>query len=78
MPTAFTKGITTGTVRIIAATECKKKPITKRKTFNIAKTTNLLFENSIIELAIFCGSCSIVKNSPNNTEAATNNITDAV
>ena len=25
MPTAFTKGITIGTVKIIAATECKKK-----------------------------------------------------
>ena len=53
MPTAFTKGITTGTVRIIAATECKKKPITKRKTFNMAKTAYLLFVKSIIEFSNF-------------------------
>ena len=71
MPTAFTKGITTGTVRIIAATECKKKPITKRTTLNMDKPPNLLYENLIIELTIYSVTCSIVKNYPNNTYAAT-------
>ena len=44
----------------------------------MAKTAYLLFVKSIIDPAIFCGSCSTVKNSPSNTEAATNNITDDV
>ena len=61
-----------------SATECKKKPITKRKTFKIPKTAYLLFVKSMIDSATFCGICSIVKNSPNNTDAATNNITEAV
>ena len=53
IPTAFTNGITIGTVRIIAATECKKKPITNKNTFSIAKTAYLLFVKSIIDAATF-------------------------
>ena len=78
IPTALTNGITIGTVKIIAATECKKKPIIKRNTLSIPKTAYLLFVKSIIDSATFCGICSIVKNSPSNTDAATNNITEAV
>ena len=33
IPTALTNGITIGTVKIIAATECKKKPIINKNIF---------------------------------------------
>ena len=78
IPTALTNGITIGTVKIIAATECKKKPIINKNIFKIPKTAYLLLVNSIIDSATFWGICSMVKNSPNKTDAATNNITDAV
>ena len=53
MPTAFTSGITIGTVKIIAATECKKKPIISKNTFNIARTAYLFCVISIIDSATF-------------------------
>ena len=38
MPTAFTSGITTGTTRMIAAAECRKRPRIRKKTFRMAST----------------------------------------
>ena len=78
MPTALTNGITIGTVKIIAATECKKKPIINKNIFKIPRTAYLLFVKSIIDSATFWGICSIVKNSPSNTDESTNYITVAV
>ena len=53
IPTAFTRGITIGTVKIIAASDWRKKPIIYKNTFKIKRTANLFLVNSIIGLGGF-------------------------
>jgi hypothetical protein len=72
------RGMTIGTIRIIAAAEWRNIPATKKKMFKKKRIAYLFEVVSRIVRANFWGICSLVRNQPRTAEEATISMTTAV
>ena len=61
IPAAVTTGITIGTTRTMAAAECRNMPMTRKKTFRIARMAHFSLVTESIVAAMRCGSCTSVR-----------------